>query len=415
VDSAGSFSYDRADAETLTNQVVLELDYQVQRKKVRSHTLSWNGPHDNLCDWWYPADPPYQWRMPWTTDVDVMGSASAWNIPAGVQTDGPVPDGAGSVVDGDDQEENASYTFPWGGTTGNCAGGGEAVIIWRSVGNSWPVYAASATGYVAMAGQVTERYKITVSADAHIAAFGETVTVNRTGSHEVEATEWPPDAPDGKTATGWASDTAGDYYEDDEDETERALMLDCGYYWAAARIREGQRANTLTVQTKLRTDLTLASSVSCSAYGVVSGPLKVRTIKYSMSPPRAELQLAVSRGQGGTTDTWETPARPDTSDPVAYWEAEEEEDYPLSETTAILPTYVGLLTDSDPAPDPDERTGLITNATKGEDYDSGGEEYEFHFAAEWPEVESQASAGVEVDVESTWEVAVISDSLTITA
>jgi hypothetical protein len=417
VDSQGSFSYDRADAETLTNQVILELDYQTQRKKVRSHTVSWTGPHTNICDWLKAESPTYQWRMPWTTDVDVIGSASAWNIPRGVQTDGPVPDGAGSVADDetDDQEENASYTYPWGGSTGNCPGGGEAVIIWRSVGNSWPVWAASAVGYVAMTGQVIDRYQITVEAAAHIAAFGETVTVNRTGSHEVEATEWPPDAPDGSTATGWAQDTAGDYYEDDEDETERALMLDCAYAWACNQIRGGQRANNLVCRAKLRTDITLASSVSVSAYGVVSGPLKVRTIKYTMDPPRTELTLAVSRGQGGTTDTWATPARPDSTDPVTYWEAEEETDYPLSETTTILPTYVGLLVDSDPAPDPDERLGLVTNATKGADYKYDGEEYEFHFAVEWPEVESQASAGVELDAISSWEIAVANDSLTITA
>lgn len=422
VDSEGTFSYERADAETLTNQVVLELDYQVQRKKVRSHTLTWTGPDTDVCTWWGGLGDSGHWRMPWTTDVDVMAQADAWHIPLGVRTGGPVPDGVGSVSGGDnefDLEENASYTISYQDT---CFGGswtgpgtGDAFLTFRSVGNSWPVWSASAVGYIAFSGQITERYQITVEAAAHIAATGETVTVNRTGAYAVEGSEWPPEAPDASSATGWSADTAGDSYEDDGDETGRSAMLDCGYAWAAARIREGQRSNTLRVRAKLRTDLTLASSVSCSAYGVVAGPLKVRGLRYTMDPPRLDLDLAVSRGQGGTTDTWATPARPDTSDPVTYWEAVEEAAYPTIDATTILPTYVGLLVDSPAAPDPDTRTGLITNCSFGDNYDPGGEEYEFHFACEWPGVESQASAGVDVDAASIWEIAVINDSLAISS
>ena len=31
-----------------------------------------------------------------------MAEASAWNVPSGVATDGPVPDGGGITIDGDD-------------------------------------------------------------------------------------------------------------------------------------------------------------------------------------------------------------------------------------------------------------------------------------------------------------------------
>jgi hypothetical protein len=71
VDSAGAFAYERADAETLTNQVIVEMDYQVQRKKVRSHSMSWDGPDSSICTWWAGTGEYGQWRMPWTVDVQV--------------------------------------------------------------------------------------------------------------------------------------------------------------------------------------------------------------------------------------------------------------------------------------------------------------------------------------------------------
>lgn len=412
VDSEGSFAYQRADAESLTNQVILELDYQVQRKKVRSHTITWVGPDTDVCAWWAGEGTYGQWRMPWTTDVEVMGSASSWNIPEGVRTDGPVPDGAGTVIDGDDQEENSSYTVSW---SDDCGFSGDAFLTFRSVGGSWPVWSASATGYIAFAGQITERYKITVEAAAHIADTGETVTVNRSGSLSVDPTDWPPDAPDASTYLGWDVDSVPDNYEDDEDETERANMLDCGYAWAAARIRGGQRSNDLICRARLRTDVDLSSSISVSAYGVVAGPLKARSILYTMDPPRTTLTLAVSRGKGGVGDVWTTPPRPDSSDPVSYWEALESAPYPDVSATTSLQTHVGLLTGADAAPDPDLRTGLVTNAQKGTNYDPNAEEYEFHFAVEWPAVEVQASSGVDLDVASSWAIDVLEDPLSITA
>ncbi len=255
VDSAGAFAYERADAETLTNQVIVEMDYQVQRKKVRTHNMSWEGPDGDICTWWAGTGEYGQWRMPWTQDVQVMAEASAWNVPNGVSTDGPVPDGGGTTISGDDQEVNATYTFSWRDCFPNS---GDAFLIFHSIDSSWPVWAASAVGYIALTGQVTERYALTIRAEAHIAATGETVTINRSGSLPVPGSEWPPDAPTAATYAGWATDTAGDHYADDDDETARAAMLNCAYAWGAARIREGQRANNLTCQTRLRTDLDLS-------------------------------------------------------------------------------------------------------------------------------------------------------------
>jgi hypothetical protein len=294
----------------------------------------------------------------------------------------------------------------------------DAFLTFRSVDNSWPVWAASAVGYIALTGQVTERYALTIRAEAHIAATGETVTLNRSGSLSVPGSEWPTDAPSAATYAGWATDTAGDHYADDADETARTAMLNCAYAWGAARIREGHRANSLTCQTRLRIDLDLSSTVQVSAYGVASGPLKVRRIRHTMMPPRTELTLAVSRGKGGTSDAWAAPARPDSSDPVTYWEAhptDPVDPYPMPDASTNLPTHVGKVIGADPEPDPDERIGLITNSQGGNNYHASGEAYSFHFAVEWPEVEEWASAGVEIDAASTWEIAVAEDSLSITA
>jgi hypothetical protein len=106
---------------------------------------------------------------------------------------------------------------------------------------------------------------------------------------------------------------------------------------------------------------------------------------------------------------------------VTYWEThptDPVDPYPMPDPSQDLPTHVGLLIASEPEPDPDERVGWITNCMYdgGQDiYDPNGEKYSVHFAVEWPEVEEWASAGVELDAASTWEIAVAEDSLSITA
>ena len=417
VDGEGAFSYERADAETLTNQVVIELDYSVQRKKIRSHTLSWVGPHVDLCDWWEGISPSYQWRMPWSGDVEVMASASGWNVPLGVRSEGPVQDGAGTVIaeGSDDQEENASVTFSW---RHDCNKGSDAFLTFRSVGSSWPVWAASADGYAAITGQVIDKYKLTVRDYSSVAEVGPVAVVRRSGSLSVEPTEWPPAAPDLSAVDGWDGvDTAGDYYADDDDEGERVNMLNCAWQWGRTKIKAAARANRLTCRAKLRTDVTLATWVSISAYGITSEALKVAGIKYTMDPPRTELTLAVSlsASESYTFETWATPVRPDSSDPVTYWETKKSEPYPMPESLTILQTHVGRHTTSEPAPDPDERTGLITNAQKGASYDPDGEEYDFGFRCTWPGIEEEASAGVELPQETTVDVWVPYDDLEISA
>ena len=138
-----------------------------------------------------------------------------------------------------------------------------------------------------------------------------------------------------------------------------------------------------------------------------------------MMPPRTEITLAVSRGKGGTESGWAIPDRPDTSDPVTYWEwhpTDPVDPYPVPDGSTVLPTHVGKIIGATAEPDPDERVGWITNCEKGDGiYDPFGEEYTVHFAVEWPEVEQWASAGIEIDVASTWEIAVPENTLSITA
>lgn len=414
VDAAAGFTYTRADAESQTNQVVLEMDYQTQRKKIRKHTMQWEGPTTNICDWWEAAGGFPQWGLPWTSDLEPMVSASAWQTPAGLNTEGPVPEEARTQIDGDDQEENGSYTFSW---RDDCGHDSDAFLTFRSIGTSWPCWAASAVGYQPLVGEVTDQYRLTLQADAHITATGNTVTVRRSGAYAAPKTTWPA-GPAG--AVAWSQDGIGDYYEDDADETERANMLDCAYAWGAARIREAMRSNDLTCSIRLRTDLTLASSVSVDAWGVTTGPLRVRALRYTMSPPRIALTLAVRRGHGGTDTMWARPARPASTDVQTYWENKYAGQtpaytYPIPDSTTILPTHIGLTVDAVAAPDPDTRTGWICNAQKGADYKPDGIRYEPHFACEWPAVEAEATSGMEIEAASAWEIANPNDSLVITA
>lgn len=377
----GDFRLDRLDADELINQVIFEYQYRVQRKKIRTHKITWSAwrnstPVDSWCDWIVGPISGLQFGLPNKSMVEGALTGGSWNIP-----------------------ESIDYSTHRASDAGLCGLG----FVWVNPNPGeydFQVITASATGYRAFTQSIWEKYTITVNANAAQALYGSVISERKQAAKDVELTEeWPPE--NAYPEDTWSVDVIGDSYEDAEEETERLNDLACVYQWATWRIRGAQRSHALNIRTDLRPDISLADTVSISSYGLTAKG-KVTSIKYTLSAaPYATLGVAVSRGAGGSTDPWTVPARPPSA-PT----------HPAPDPQQDLLTHVGNWNEADPIPDPDERLGLITNVVgAGQD---GTNPYEPAFRVEWPEVEEDAIAEVEPAAPSTWEISVNHDTLTIT-
>jgi len=377
VHNAGAFRFDRPDADELINQVIVQYQYRVQRFKVRAHSISWsawsnNTDIDSWCDWAIGPLTQYQFFLPNREVVEGPLTGGTWHVPGPISFTGHPESGS-----------NYCGVNGW---------------VWVNEDSQSVTYAGS-TGYRAFTQSIWETYTLTFSATNAQTLYGETVTENRSAARDVDSDpSWPPDK--AVPQDGWSTDAIGDAFEDQDDETARANDLNTIYYYARARIRGAQRAHLLTVRTDLRPDISLADTVQVNVYGL-DATGKVRRLRYVLAAaPFCDVTIAISRGNGGTTDEWAVPNRPDTA-PT--------HDAPASSQSLI--TYVGNWSGADAAPDPDTRLGWITNvfATAAD----GTNEYIKAFRVEWPEVETEAVDEVEASATGSWEVAVNHDSLSV--
>jgi len=377
----GAFLLARPDADEMINEVIIEYAYRVERWKTRKHSLAWsawnnNTDVDSWCDWVNGPLSYLQFSLPTVNLVRSAMEGGSWFVPNGISYD----------------------THP--ATAANLCGIQGWVWIVPE-GQLEFALSAGAEGYRAWSQPVRETYTLTVQAVAAQALYGATVTDRKTGSMDVDSDPaWPPQK--AQPQPGWSLDVIGDRYEDQDDETSRSNDLDAGYQWASWRIRGSQRATSVTVRTDLRPDILLAHTVQIDSYGLQAKG-KARRLRYVLdAAPYLDLTIALSRGGGGATDTWNTPARPDTSDPG----------YPAPPATTTLPTHVGSISGAPAPPDPDDRIGWITNVGPS-NAAPGAEVYSAVFRAQWPEVEDAAAEERLEDVPSTWELAVTQDLLTI--
>jgi hypothetical protein len=377
VHNNGAFAFDRPDADELINQVIVTYEYRVQRFKVRDHSISWSAWNNNTtisswCEWAIGELTRYQFYLPNREIVEGPLTGGTWHVPGPISFNGHPPSGS-------------NYC----GVTG-----------WVWVNNDFnQVTYAQSTGYRAFTQSIWETYTITVSADNAQTLYGETVTETRGASRDVDSDpSWPPET--ALPQTGWSTDAIGDSYEDQDDESARANDLDTIYYYARARIRGAQRGHLLTVQTDLRPGITLDDTVRVNTYGI-DATGKVARLRYVLNAaPHTAVTLAISRGNGGSTDEWLAPSRPNSSP-----------GYTPPASSQSLTTYVGNWSGATEAPDPETRLGWITNVF-GTAAD-GTNEYTSAFRVEWPEVEEEAVEELTPTDATEWEVSVAHDDLTV--
>jgi hypothetical protein len=371
-----------ADADTKPTQVIVECTYTVVRHKVRSHAIGWayydESETSDFCTWIQSS----YWVPPTLADVGSTLDGSSWQVPGGMQS------------------EQIPLDVP------DLCFSGMPALGWYFERDSNPLLSVTATGYQALAQDIRETYTLTLTAEGAETLYGARVTERRTAALQPEAPDtWPPG---GAVPTELGStDSLGDDYEDQEDETARAAMLQCAYQWGATRLLYGQRQDSRRFVTELRPDISLADTVRVNCYGLDTTG-KVRRLVHTLAPYRTEGECAISRG-GGTSDAWSVPARPDSTDPQTYWEAVIEDTYPTITASTTLPTYVGSRTTSATEADP-HTAGWWTNAINYPGF--GGETekiYTPEFVVEWPAIEEYATSPVELSVAVALEVATPED------
>lgn len=378
VHNNGAFSIERADADQLINQVLIEYQYRLNRHKVRSHRVSWsawnnNAGIDSWCEWVIGS--AYQFALPFVSLAESVLLDSSWHAPGGLEFSTHPETGA-----------NLCATPGWVWINPDPESGDFAVTF------------AAATGYRAFGQTITETYVLTVNAAAAQGHYGTVVLDRRTGAKQVDDDpNWPPQV--AQPQPGWSVDAIGDSYDDQGDEPIRTDDLQAGYQWAGWRIRGALRATSLRFRTDLRPDITLADTLSVTCFGATLAAGKVRSLRHVLdAAPYTEVSVAVSRGNGGNTDAWSVPARPDTSP-----------GYAAPPSVTFLNTYVGGFPGV-PAQDPDWM-GWTTNAN-GLEY-GPDEYYDSVFRVEWPEIEQAAVDEFEASQPTTQEIAVPMDSLVL--
>lgn len=396
VDNDGDVEWVEADADTKTNRVIMDVGYSVQRQKIRAHSISWRalaeGQTQDFCSWIQGTTTGGYWSPPVLTQVQDPLSPKSWSVPDGVDSE-QVP------LDEPDLCFN-----------------GMPPLEWYFERDSNPLMYAAATGYQAFSSEIQETYTMTVDAGAAQTLYGSTVTQRRSAALTLPQNDnWPPQHASGTSLSSPSTDTVGDDYVDDDDEPRRVAMLDCAYAWGKTRLLEGQRRDGRRVRTILRPDITVAQTVRINAFGLDTTG-KVRRLRHTLAPYRTEVEIAISRG-GGVDDAYSAPARPNTSDPITYWEAENggAYTYPVPSASTTVPTYVGSRSDS---PNFDtyaaDEPGYFTNSANYLGWDGNPAQiYDMVFRVRWPEREEEATAGMAFSSAVSFNVRTPADPLVI--
>ncbi len=391
VDDESEIALIEQDADVKTNRVICELEYSVMRWKIRSHTMLWDfiqEPETNdFCQWIQGTNGAY-WPPPVLSQVVTVFDPDSWSVRRLNADQIPL------------DEPDLCFV-------------GNAPLGWQFERDSNPLMRCSAVGYKPKDQEIREKYTITINATASQTTQGEIVTERRSAQMKIDPPAgWPPEHVEPPALPNASTDTLGDLYEDKIDDARRTSMFDTMYAWARARCLEGQRGDSRRVRTILRPDITLDHTVEITALGLTTKG-KVRRLIHTLAPLRTVIDAARSI-PGGADDPYSAPARPDTSDPITYWETLKRQtdpgyNYPTPAAITNIPTYVGARPTS---PNEDtftpDQMGYWTNAVNYPGF--GGEPEKIYddlvFRAVWPGVEEEMSDGVEVQTNVSYEVAI---------
>lgn len=267
---------------TLINNVVITVEYGFTRLKWRNALWSWTWPTD-FCTW---LDTPY--TLP-SRDMVQSAVDGAWTLYNGIRM----------------------TTLPEAGDYPPCGS-------WTPEDQQLHVEVTSASwgAYMTWTQPIRERYEITVTCSESVTRYGtNTAEDGASYSTEFDTSSWASRAPR-LEPSAWSTDSLGDYYNDEDDETTLNEMLSVMLALARRQIWDAHRQNLVQFAVICEKSLDLADGRSISTpWMTASG--KVFAYEHRLDVVSGTditvITISCPRGGGGTGSSVTPPARPDTS------------------------------------------------------------------------------------------------------
>lgn len=289
-----------AQRRELVNSISLEYQHRYDRFKIRNHDFSWS--HGNFCGWLTGDFFP----LPKTEMVKTAIEGAGWPVHGNIVFThlpeqgtyncggtqiiwgGVVPDTGGIVIDTAAQEElrtGLAFSATW----------------------------AARKRFVQT---ITEDYSITVSCAGSITLFGTAVGEDGANlSVDSNGNEWA-DSDDTDIPAGFTQDAIDDYVADQMTRADSDNVVECLIQHADHRIAGSHRRNYVRWQVPCEPALDLEHTAQITA-GKVTAKGKVFQVQHTLDLVAGSaitaVQIACSRGGGGTSDALDAPTPPSTA------------------------------------------------------------------------------------------------------
>lgn len=395
--NGGAYDLELAKARDIVTQRKVKFGFRVNRWKVRDHGFGWYGiaSPNAWCDWVQNAG----WDVPDAATIRAAAQGTGWPVKGTIRFQGHPATGV------------------------QCGG----TVNWINDIETDQAVAANWTGQRHWAQTVNETYDIEMNCTAAQVTFG-LVSQEDEYASEILSDDTGFESGLPNVGDGWPTDSLGDRFEDQTDETQRQNDLLAGMGVSITYIWHALRQNFVTVEIPIEPTLSLDDTVRITTPDI-DAQGKVFRFGHEVGTEVAttRMTLAISRGGGGSSDPVVVPGRPDSSPVHAA---------PPSSTT--LDTYVGGCSDSPPYDDTWEGWSTIVPqevTTLREDPDRPGEWieivetrpacsvpaenpsasqlYPLRFQVKGPDIEDEARNDVDALSNTTLEVAVPEDLLVL--
>lgn len=289
-----------AQRRELVNSISLAYQFRYDRFKLRNHDFSWS--HGNFCAWLTGDFFP----LPKTEMFKAAISGAGWPVHGNIgfthlPEAGTYDCGSGPIL--------------WGGVVPD-TGGLVIDLAAQEELRTGLAFSASWSARRRFVKTITEDYSITVSCAGSITLYG--TAVGEDGASllvESNAAEWT-DTDDTEIPAGYTQDAIGDYVSDQMTRADSDNAVECLIQHADHRIAGSHRRNYVRWQVPCEPALDLEHTAQITA-GKVTAKGKVFQVQHTLDLVAGSaitaVQIACSRGGGGTSDALDAPTPPSTA------------------------------------------------------------------------------------------------------
>lgn len=366
-----SESAEQAPNSTLINEVSIVCEYGYSRLKWRQGGWSWVWPTD-FCGWL-----GNKYSLP-SRDMIQSAATGGWPLLGGIRMQ-TLPAAGNYPPCGDWTPEDQQQHV-------------------ECIGAQW-------SAYITWVQPVRERYELTVRCPNSIARYGANGAEDGAShSTDFDRQSWEARRPR-RAPSGWATDSLGDLYSDEDDPAALDEMLDVMLRLGRRKIWDSHRQNLVQFAVVCDPGIDLAQGRNVNTPWLTAAG-KIYAYEHRLDPIEGTditvITLACPRGGGGAGDPLNTPARPSTA--------------PVHTIGAVGATLITRLGNSDSAPDDDETwtDAYIGNYVVPQGGPSAAQVYEDRFVVHGAEIEPESKTEAAGTTIASYNVAVPDHLLTET-